>query len=232
MITPEVARSSSTPIEPTLVYQPQADTQLLIDALDDCSPAGLRVLDLCTGSGAVAAAAATRGAAEVVAVDLCPHAVRAAAALAPEGVRWSAVRADVGDFADANRFDLVTCNPPYVPAPDAPDECPSVVGPAHAWDAGPDGRAVLDRLCARAEELLRPGGRLLLVQSALAAPYRTRELLEARGFRTSVVRRRRVEFGPVLRARRDWLVTQGLMHAHEASETLTVLLAEHAPGLP
>lgn len=229
MTVPEVAQNAARSTDPTLVYQPQADTALLIDALDECSPAGARVLDLCTGSGAIAAAAAARGALEVVAVDMCPHAVRAAAALAPSGVSWSAIRADVSDFVDDAGFDLVTCNPPYVPAPDTPDLCPSPVGPAHAWDAGPDGRAVLDRLCARAEELLRPHGRLLLVQSALAAPYRTRELLEARGFRTSVLRERRVPFGPVLRARQRWLIDHGLLRPQDDAETLTVLLAER-PG--
>lgn len=61
-----------------------------------------------------------------------------------------------GDFAErteGRRFDLVMTNPPYVPAPAT--RLPSH-GPQRAWDAGPDGRMVIDRVCDTAPVLLHP----------------------------------------------------------------------------
>ena len=75
------------------------------------------------------------------------------------------------------RFDAIVSNPPYVPAPT--DELPAR-GPARAWDAGRDGRALLDRICAQAPDHLRPGGVLLVVHSSLLGYERTAELLSAR----------------------------------------------------
>src|SRR6185437_14417523 len=61
----------------TKVYQPQADSRLLVEAMRRGGEvAGRRVLDLCTGSGFVAIAAAEMGCASVTAFDICPHAVR------------------------------------------------------------------------------------------------------------------------------------------------------------
>lgn len=207
-----------------LVYRPQADTALLIEALDDVELTGRRVLDLCTGSGAVAVAAARRGATEVVAVDACPLATATARDRRPSSVAWRAVCSTAADYADPRGFDVVTCNPPYVPTPPTDIRVP-VPGPAHAWDAGPDGREVLDVLCARAPELLLPGGLLLVVQSALAGPDRTAELLCGNGFDVEEVRRRRIPFGPVTRSRLGWLVAQGLLRPGEDAETIVVLAA-------
>ena len=214
-------------LAPQAVYRPQADTALLIDALDEVDLAGRRVLDLCTGSGAVAAAAAARGAHQLVAVDACPHATTAAGALGRPSSNWSAVQSTVAEFTDPVGFDLITCNPPYVPTPDG-DPGDRVPGPAHAWNAGPDGREVLDVLCTRAADLLRGPGAVLLVQSALAGPARTTAMLSDNGFHVTEVRRRRIAFGPVLRSRRTWLVERGLLAPHEDSETLLVLLARRA----
>lgn len=220
--------AARTVVSDEVVYQPQADTALLIDALDDVPVAGRRVLDLCTGTGAVAAAAAARGALQLVAVDACPHATAAAQMLRPPSPRWSAVQSTVAAFTDRTGFDLITCNPPYVPTPaDGPHD--RVPGPAHAWNAGPDGREVLDALCSRAGELVRRNGAVLVVQSALADPERTAEMFSRNSFQVTELRRRTIAFGPVLRSRRAWLVEQGLLDRHQDSETLVVLLAERRP---
>ena len=58
------------------VYAPQHDSHLLIEAMSVAAEvAGRRVLDLCTGSGVVAIAAAQIGARSVTAFDICPRAV-------------------------------------------------------------------------------------------------------------------------------------------------------------
>jgi release factor glutamine methyltransferase len=59
------------------VYRPQADTWLLAETLRHAR-VGARVLDVCTGTGVLALAAARSGAGEVVAVDDCARAVLAA----------------------------------------------------------------------------------------------------------------------------------------------------------
>ena len=78
-------------------------------------PSAGRVLDLCTGSGALALAAA-EGAASVVAVDIDPVAVRCARINVLLNGLEDNVEIRQGDLfsaVDGQRFDLILCNPPY-----------------------------------------------------------------------------------------------------------------------
>ena len=99
-------------------------------------------------------------------------------------------------------------------------------GAARAWDAGGDGRMVVDRICREAPGLLRPGGVLLLVQSALSGPDLTVVQLRAAGLKAAVTRRRRIALGPVLRGREHWLRERGLLPAADDKEELVVVRAE------
>ncbi|MFC8088462.1 HemK2/MTQ2 family protein methyltransferase [Streptomyces sp. NPDC057301] len=212
------------PLVPPGVYPPQEDTDLLVDALlDEPLPDGADVLDVGTGSGALAIEAARRGT-RVTAVDVSWRAVCTAQLNA-----WMArlhVRILHGNLFTPVRgqsFDLILANPPYVPAPDT-GRAPH--GAARAWDAGRDGRLVLDRICLEAPALLRPGGVLLVVHSALSCPGRTVSHLRDAGLKASVTRRRVVPFGPVLRTREDWLRQHGLLSAPDQREELVVVRAE------
>ncbi|MCF4136098.1 methyltransferase [Streptomyces sp. Tue 6430] len=206
------------------MYAPQEDTDLLAGALsEEPLPPGSDVLDVGTGSGALALEAARLGT-RVTAVDVSRRAVYAA--------RWNARRAGLpvrvlrGNLFEPVRgrtFDLVLANPPYVPAPTG-GRAPR--GPARAWDAGGDGRLVLDRICREAPGLLRPGGVLLMVHSALSDPDRTVRHLRAADLKASVTRRRRIPFGPVLRSREEWLRRRGLLSGDENNEELVVVRAE------
>ncbi|MFU8872102.1 peptide chain release factor N(5)-glutamine methyltransferase [Micromonospora sp. SL4-19] len=126
------------------------------------------VVDLCSGSGAIALAAAQElPDARVVAVERSPAALawlrrnaadRAAAGDTPIEV----VAADATDpelLADlVGRVDVLLCNPPYVPR--SVVVSPEVAGydPDEAVFGGADGLEVIRPVVARAAELLRPGG--------------------------------------------------------------------------
>ncbi len=207
------------------VYRPQDDSRLLIHALEQhAAVKGRAVLDLCTGTGVVAIAAARLGAGSVTAWDICPQAVQCSRTnVAAAGVSVDVV---LGSWALAlghSRFDLVLANPPYVPAS---AEQPAVDGPARAWDAGSDGRLVIEPLCAAAPELLADGGTLLFVQSEFTGVDQSLAALTSAGLRASVVARQRIPFGPVMRSRADWLERTGRSPVGCREEELAVIRAD------
>ncbi|MEU9237599.1 HemK2/MTQ2 family protein methyltransferase [Streptomyces subrutilus] len=206
------------------VYRPQADTLLLAEALSQ-EKLGPRTdaLEIGTGTGALALHAAGRGA-RVTAVDVSWPAVVTARLNSLR--RRLPLRVLHGDFEErtaGRRFDLVVTNPPYVPAPGT--RLPSH-GPERAWDAGPDGRGVIDRICASAPALLRPGGVLLMVHSGMCGAEETVERLAGAGLAAEVTARASVPWGPVLRSRRRWLEQQGLAAEAEEWEELVIIRAE------
>ncbi|MBD0420177.1 methyltransferase [Streptomyces sp. TRM S81-3] len=211
---------------PPGVYAPQQDTALLARALSDESvPVGAAVLDVGTGTGALALAAARRGG-RVTAVDVSWRAVFAARVNAARaGLRIRVLHGDLFAPVRGESFDLVLANPPYVPAPGGRRR---PRGAARAWDAGPNGRMVLDGICREVPSLLRPGGVLLLVQSALSDPGRTVGQLRAAGLKAAVVRRARIAFGPVMRGRERWLRQRGLLSTTDQEEELVIIRAELA----
>lgn len=205
------------------MYRPQEDTWLMAEALAGAGmPRGGRVLDVCTGTGALAISAGLAGAGRVTAVDLCRRAVLAAWVNARlHGVDVRVWRGDFGDLVGRGEFDVVTANPPYVPSSAVPDR-----GPARAWDAGPMGRSVLDRLCAVLPLLLAAKGFGLIVHSTLCDPDVTLRQLRGGGLKASVVARRTVPFGPVMRRRAGWLAGRGLIEEDQEQEELVVIRAD------
>lgn len=210
------------------VYVPQQDSYLLIDTMAQTGLAHrARVLDLCTGSGVAAIAAAESGAGRVTAFDICPRAVRCAR----DNARRAGVdvRVRQGPWSGALRwapFDLVVANPPYVPSPRNGGPVPSAGGPEWSWNGGVDGRMVLDPLCRSAAALLAGGGSLLLVQSGLADVARSLTMLAECGLRAEVAALRRVPFGPVLSARSGWLERTGRVPRGCRVEELVVIRAD------
>jgi release factor glutamine methyltransferase len=215
-----------TLLRPPGCYRAQDDTWLLAEALSDAAlPADARVLDIGCGTGALSVTAARAGAAHVTAIDVSRLA--AAATWLNSRLRGHRVRVAVGDALDhalsLPPFDLVLANPPYVPAEQGH---PPRRGPARAWDAGHDGRALLDRICAVAPLLLAPQGTLLMVHSQLSDVDKTVQQLRGGGLKTSVVARREVPFGPVLRSRLAWLESRGLIEPGQDREELVVIRAD------
>lgn len=165
---------------PDGVYEPREDSRLLRDALPQ-DLVGEAVLDVGTGSGVIAVAAAERGA-EVVAVDVNPTAVAAARANAERADVDADVRESDMFAAVEERFDLVACNPPYVPGEEelGTDE-------EKAWRGGERGRAFIDRFIAEVGAHVVDGGTVLLLQSSRNGVEETVERFAAEGFAAEVV---------------------------------------------
>jgi release factor glutamine methyltransferase len=134
------------------------------------------------------------------------------------GVDARALRGDLFAAVPGETFDLILANPPYVPGP-----LPPTRGPARAWDAGGDGRTILDRICADAPAHLRPGGNLLVVHSEVCGEQRTLDAFAAGGLEAEVAGRERGPLGPLLRARRDELEARGLLARGQDTEDVLVL---------
>jgi release factor glutamine methyltransferase len=155
------------------VFIPRPETEVLVDVvLAALSPAEAPVVvDLCTGSGAVAVSVAYEvPSARVYATDLNP--------LAVETASRNAEAAGVGERVDVREGDLfaplpdelrglvaaVVANPPYVPSADMPTLPAEVLGfePHLALDGGADGLDTARRIVTEAPRWLAPGGLLAM----------------------------------------------------------------------
>jgi len=207
---------------PPGVFRPLSDTWMLADALRTAtvSPRA-SVLDLCTGSGALAIAAAQRGAREVTAVDVSRRAlvaVRVNARL--NGVRVRALRGNLYDAVGRARFDAIVSNPPYVPGES--DDLPRI-GRARHWEGGTDGRRLLNRIIEQAPAHLRPGGCLMVVHSDIIGIDETIARMRAAGLHADVVVRRHGPLGPLMSARVHRLEGVGLLRAGQREEEVAVV---------
>jgi release factor glutamine methyltransferase len=209
-------------VAPPGVFKPIVDTWMLAEELRRHPRlAGAEVLDLCTGSGALAVAAAVHGARRVTAVDVSHRAVLTARLNARlNGARVRTLRGDLLAPVAGERFDLIMSNPPYVPS--GGGALPRR-GRERAWEGGPAGRALLDRICDDAPRHLRPGGSLLLVQSSISGEQATLERLRAAGLEARVIARRRGPLGPLMGARAAALERQGLLAPGAREEELIVI---------
>jgi release factor glutamine methyltransferase len=214
-------------LAPPGVFRPRSDTWLLAEHLRrEPLLFEAQVLDLCAGSGALAVVARKAGAASATAVDVSRRAVLTARLNGwLNGVRVRARRGDLLAAVPGERYDLIVSNPPYLPAPEAgpPDRR------ARAWDAGRDGRVLLDRICAEAPSHLKGGGALLLVHSSICGEEQTLRRLRGHGMHAEVTERRRGPLGPLLRARAEELESAGLLEPGVREEELVVVRAV-SPG--
>lgn len=212
------------------VFRPVSDADLLIDAIGREAISGTTdLVDLCTGTGIVAVAAARRGA-RVTAIDVSRRALACArlnGLLA--GVRVETRRGDLFTPLAGRRVDLITVNPPYLPAAAEGSSAPS--GAARAWEGGTDGRELITRICAEAADHLRSGGRLLMVHSSIIGVDRTLDAMRAGGLDPSVVARRRGPVGPLVHERAGALRARGYLHPDQHHEDIVVFRGS-APVTP
>ncbi|MBS7652718.1 MAG: methyltransferase [Candidatus Bathyarchaeia archaeon] len=142
------------------VYEPGEDSYLLLRYVERLVQG--RVLDVGTGSGIQAIAAASKPGVElVIAVDLNPKAVEKALERAKEAGLTMRINLIIGDLIDWLRggVDWIIFNPPYLPGEEGINEL--------SWSGGERGGETIERLLMEAHEHLRPDGAILLIYSNL-----------------------------------------------------------------
>ena len=144
------------------VLIPRPETEFLVEAV---MKHGGRIIDVGTGSGAIAVTLALETSCEVIATDISSAALAVAAANAQKfAAKVRFFQADLlSIFADASA-DVVASNPPYVAESERSTLQREVRDwePAQALFAGLDGLAIYRRLIPEAWRVLKPGGLLAL----------------------------------------------------------------------
>jgi len=149
------------------VLIPRPETEHLVEAaLEHIGREAVRILDVGTGSGAIAISLAhARPQSHVTAVDLSPAALEVARRNAQRhGVldRVTFLQSNLLGSVDGTDFDVVVSNPPYIAEGEVLEPQVSNYEPQSALYAGPTGLEVYERLIPEARKLLKPGGWLLL----------------------------------------------------------------------
>ncbi len=177
------------------VLDPRDDTETLVDWALSLIPlnAPLQVLDLGTGSGAIAIAIASqRPLARLTATDASPEALKVARANA--AAHKLDIRMVQADARDANWFsalagdvfDLIVSNPPYIALGD-PHLTALRHEPSIALASGADGLDAIRSIVAHAPAHLREGGHLLFEHGYDQAKA-VRDLMSNRGFANTITR--------------------------------------------
>jgi release factor glutamine methyltransferase len=175
------------------VFIPRPETEVMLEwAIAQSLPKAPVVVDLCTGSGALALALAQHWpAARVIGIDdsdaALEYARRNAAGSTVELLQADATEPDLLTELDG-QVDLVVANPPYVP--DGVELEPEVAqhDPPHAVFGGPDGMKVINAIVRLAGRWLRPGGRFAVEHDDTTSSP-TSELISSTGIFDDVAAR-------------------------------------------
>ena len=174
------------------VLVPRSDTEVLaslaIDLLQKAGE-GARLLDLCAGSGCVGLAAAVHAPqSRVVLADWSEGALRICRQNVRRNglnARVTCVRADAREAAPSALwdFDVIACNPPYIPSGDIGglDADVKDYEPRMALDGGPDGLDFYRAIAGKWQSALRLGGTLLFEVGMGQAPA-VEDILAQNGF--------------------------------------------------
>ncbi|RMH42350.1 MAG: peptide chain release factor N(5)-glutamine methyltransferase [Gammaproteobacteria bacterium] len=163
---------------------PRPETELLVQYLIEHLAHGCRVVDLGTGSGAIAIALAkSRPDLEVWATDLSEAALAVAKANGERhGVRVHWRLSDWGAALTGIVFDAIVSNPPYIAESDRHLQQPALqYEPRNALVSGEDGLDDIRKIVRYAEGALTPGGVLVLEHGYQQGPA-VKELMTKAGF--------------------------------------------------
>jgi release factor glutamine methyltransferase len=166
------------------VLIPRQDTEVLVESVLRQATQGMRILDLCTGSGCIAISIAKN--VSQVTVDASDISKQALLVAKENGknndvtIEW--IRSDLFDNITES-YDIIVSNPPYIPTAQVETLMPEVrdYEPRQALDGEKDGLAFYRKIVAKAPEYLNETGRLFLEIGCEQAPSVTM-LLKEHGF--------------------------------------------------
>lgn len=180
--------------EDTLI--PRADTETLVEeALGFInSRSRARVLDLCCGTGCIGIALArfSRNPITCLLADISPKAVKVARDnIAINRVTGSVSAAECDVFKPCpevfGSFDLIVCNPPYIPTSEIPTLDIEVQNEPHlALDGGEDGLDAYRAVCRNYKRAVKEGGALMF-EVGLSQAEDVREIMLEAGFEDIVM---------------------------------------------
>ena len=146
--------------ESSITYAPREDTFLMLEALADLRLQGVRVLDVGTGSGMLAAYCVSRGA-DVTASDIDATAIEELKSVAGQlGITLKLTSCDLFSKIDGH-FDIIVFNPPYLPSHEFDDR---------TVDGGKHGTVVINRFLDQLGPHLAEDGFGLILASSLNDP--------------------------------------------------------------
>ncbi len=147
------------------VLIPRPETELLVENTLKVINGGSEVLDLCTGSGAIAIAINKKSGAKTTAVDISEDALTLAKENAEiNGADVEFIKSDLFGALDGRKFDVIVSNPPYIKSDDIKTLQREVKDfePLIALDGGVDGLDFYRIIAKNAPQYLKIGGTLLL----------------------------------------------------------------------
>jgi release factor glutamine methyltransferase len=177
-------------------FIPRPETEILVEEclshLSTISNPNPCILDLCTGSGAVALSlASARPEVTLDAVDISPSALQ----VAQQNLFIHHLKHQInlyqGDLYHAipekKWYDVIVSNPPYIPSLRIPQLSPEVQSePILALDGGKDGLDTIHRIIAVGPEWLKPGGMLIIEIDGIAQVEPIRKALRKVGFNPTI----------------------------------------------
>ncbi len=170
------------------VLIPRPDTEALVEAvLEELRDRPVpNILEIGTGSGAIAVAIALENPrARIVATDIDKLALEAARFNAENLGASASISFIASDlftaFREGSKFDVVCCNPPYIPSDVIATLEPEInFEPRLALDGGPDGLNVIRQLVSQARNYLADRGALIIELGSEQEPW-VREMFETLG---------------------------------------------------
>jgi len=176
---------------------PRPETEILTEAalswIEHKKSGEIRVLDIGTGSGAIAVSIAYYASNTVVdAIDISSEAIEIAERNAKThsvNSRIHFMRKDLFDWEPDSPYDVVLSNPPYIPTPEIVSLPAGIARyePITALDGGPDGLMFYHEIAAKINKLLKPEGAVFVEVGAGQAQF-VSDLFESCGLLTSVYR--------------------------------------------
>ena len=143
------------------VLTPRFDTECLVEEVERLLVPGMRILDLCTGSGCILLSLLARNPRiDGVGTDLSAGALQVACRNRDRlGVQAQLIQGDLFEHVTGS-FDVIVSNPPYIPSKEIGGLMPEVRDhePAMALDGGADGLDFYRRIIREAAGYLKPGG--------------------------------------------------------------------------